>query len=72
MRRLILLTVLCVAWAPPGQISAQSLASAESGASQVLRSAAQNGTLTGLRWPRFPYYRDELTSLYTASGWRPV
>jgi murein L,D-transpeptidase YcbB/YkuD len=72
VRRLILVSVLCAAWAPPRHTGAQNLASAESGASQVLREAAQNGTLSGLRWPRFPYYRDELTSLYTASGWRPV
>ena len=72
MKRLILVGVWCAAWAPLGQGSAQSFAPVESATSQVLRAAAQNGTLAGLRWPRFPYYRDELTSLYTKSGWRPV
>jgi murein L,D-transpeptidase YcbB/YkuD len=38
----------------------------------VLREAAQTGTLAGLKWPRFPYYRDELTALYTRGGWKPV
>src|SRR5258705_3946655 len=72
MRRLIIVSALCAAWAPLSHSTAQSFASAESGTSEVLRAAARGGTLAGLRWPRFPYYRDELTSLYTASGWRPV
>ena len=72
MRRLILVSALCAAWAPLSDSTAQSFASAESRSSEVLRAAARSGTLAGLRWPHFPYYRDELTSLYTASGWRPV
>src|SRR3954468_2754383 len=69
---IMLASAWCVASAALTHAGAQTFASAESGTAQVLRSAASNGTLTGLRWPRFPYYRDELTSLYTASGWRPV
>jgi murein L,D-transpeptidase YcbB/YkuD len=61
-----------VALLPLVQARGQIFTSAESGTAQVLHAAAENGTLRGLRWPRFPYYRDELTSLYTASGWRPV
>jgi L,D-transpeptidase YcbB len=38
----------------------------------ILRDAARTGTLSGLRWPRFPYYRDELTGLYSGAGWQPV
>ena len=38
----------------------------------ILREAARTGTLPGLRWPRFPYYRDELTGLYSGAGWQPV
>jgi murein L,D-transpeptidase YcbB/YkuD len=38
----------------------------------TLKNAAQTGSLSGLRWPRFPHYRDELTKLYSGSGWRPV
>src|SRR6266576_1802487 len=72
MRRLILVSALCAAWVPLGNTNAQSPAASESGSAQVFRAAAHTGILTGLRWPRFPYYRDELTSLYSASGWRPV
>ena len=72
MRRLILVSALCAAWVPLGNTNAQNPAASESGSAQVFRAAAHTGVLTGLRWPRFPYYRDELTSLYTASGWRPV
>jgi hypothetical protein len=28
--------------------------------------------LSGLRWPRFPYYRDELTGLYSSTKWAPL
>ena len=38
----------------------------------MLREAARTGTLSGLRWPRFPYYRDELTGLYSGTSWQPV
>ena len=41
-------------------------------AAAILREAARSGTLSGLRWPRFPYYRDELTDLYSGVGWRPI
>jgi murein L,D-transpeptidase YcbB/YkuD len=45
---------------------------ADDSASAVLREVARAGTLAGLRWPRFPYYRDELTGLYSAASWQPV
>jgi murein L,D-transpeptidase YcbB/YkuD len=37
-----------------------------------LRETASSATLTGIRWPRFPDYRAELTSLYEASNWQPI
>ena len=45
---------------------------AEDTASTMIRQAARTGTLSGLRWPRFPYYRDELTGLYSGTSWQPV
>jgi L,D-transpeptidase YcbB len=38
----------------------------------ILRDVSRSGTLHGLKWPRFPYYRDELDSLYSGLGWRPA
>jgi murein L,D-transpeptidase YcbB/YkuD len=40
--------------------------------SPILHEAAQTGTLTGLKWPRFQDYRNEITRLYSANGWQPV
>jgi murein L,D-transpeptidase YcbB/YkuD len=37
-----------------------------------LREVARTGDLSGLRWPRFPDYRDALTDLYAAAFWRPI
>ncbi|MFL5509168.1 MAG: murein L,D-transpeptidase [Gemmatimonadaceae bacterium] len=51
---------------------AQTQAPNTSGGSPVLREAAKSGTLAGLKWPRFPYYRDELTALYSSRDWQPV
>ena len=45
---------------------------AEDSASTVIREAARTGALSGLTWPRFPYYRDELTGLYSGLSWQPV
>jgi len=45
---------------------------ADDSAASMLETWSRTGTLSGLRWPRFPYYRDELTSLYAATGWRPI
>jgi len=45
---------------------------ADDSAASMLETWSRAGTLSGLRWPRFPYYRDELTSLYAATGWRPI
>jgi murein L,D-transpeptidase YcbB/YkuD len=44
----------------------------EDTASTIIREAARTGTLSELRWPRFPYYRDELTGLYSGTSWQPV
>jgi murein L,D-transpeptidase YcbB/YkuD len=38
----------------------------------MLRDVSRAGVLSGLRWPRFPHHRDELTLLYSETGWRPV
>ena len=50
---------------------AQTPAQADSVA-PMLREVSRTGVLSGLRWPRFPSYRDELTALYSAVEWRPV
>lgn len=70
--RWIVTAGLLVAWVSAGHARAQSPASAATAGSPVIREAAQTGTLAGLKWSRFPYYRDELTSLYSARGWSPV
>jgi murein L,D-transpeptidase YcbB/YkuD len=51
---------------------AAAATSNEDSVATVLRTVAQRGSLSGLRWPSFPHYRDELEGLYSASGWRPV
>jgi L,D-transpeptidase YcbB len=45
---------------------------ADASVAEVLRETSRTGVLTGLRWPRFPDYRDELTALYSKNGWRAV
>ena len=50
---------------------AQGSPSADS-VTAVLRDVSRSGVLTGLRWPRFPFYRDELTALYSALEWQPM
>jgi len=61
-----------------GLLAAVSVSRASSAATHadsvasVLRNAARDGTLTDLRWPRFPHYRDELDAIYSGSGWLPV
>jgi len=72
MRRWIATTAFFAAYASAGYTGAQSPAPATSAATAVLRQAAQTGTLAGLKWPRFPYYRDELTALYTRGNWQPI
>ena len=74
MRQFIFPVLFCVAAAQATAQTPVSNASASTGSASpsVIRDAAQSGVLNGLRWPRFPYYRDELTSLYTAAGWRPL
>jgi L,D-transpeptidase YcbB len=55
----------------PGLPSDRQTASEDSVAA-MLRDVSRSGVLTELRWPRFPYYRDELTGLYSGTEWRPV
>jgi L,D-transpeptidase YcbB len=58
--------------APAAVEGVRHRAAAEDSVTAILRDAARSGTLSGLRWPRFPYYRDELTGLYSGVGWQPV
>jgi murein L,D-transpeptidase YcbB/YkuD len=60
-----LVAAVCLSRSSEGATHADSVTAA-------LRSAAESGTLTGLRWPRFPHYRDELDAIYSGSGWLPV
>ena len=72
------IVVALATWISSGHAGAQAVAGAGSGATAddsvaaVLREVSSAGILSGLRWPRFPHYRDELTALYSAAGWRPV
>jgi len=63
--------VLALALAVSFPIPAAAAAHEDSIAT-FLRGVADRGTLSGLRWPRFPYYRHELDSLYMRTGWRPL
>ena len=76
---LVVAAMLVVASPVRGGVSAPAVAAGvrhraaiEDSAATVLRDAARTGTLSGIRWPRFPYYRDELTALYSGVGWQPV
>ena len=71
MRRWMV-TALGLAWIWMIPASAISQAANSSGGSATLRGVAQTGTLAGLKWPRFPYYRDELQALYSSHNWQPV
>jgi len=67
-----MVTALGLAWIWIIPASAISQAANSSGGSAVLKGVAQTGTLAGLKWPRFPYYRDELQALYSSHNWQPV
>jgi len=58
--------------APVAAAGVRHRAAADDSVAAILREAARTGTLSGLRWPRFPHYRDELTGLYSGGGWQPV
>ncbi len=62
--------VTLVTWAASSYAAAQS--PVEESVAATLRDVSRTGVLSGLRWPRFPDYRDELTDLYAAAYWRPV
>jgi murein L,D-transpeptidase YcbB/YkuD len=73
------LAVLAVAvWGGVRHADARAGTGAVSGSARddsvasFLRNWSRTGTLSGLTWPRFPYYRDELTSVYSDVDWRPV
>ena len=52
--------------------NADPVAAHDDSVETALRATVTSGTLAGLRWPRFPPYRDELEALYSKSAWRPV
>jgi murein L,D-transpeptidase YcbB/YkuD len=58
--------------AASGQARAQAVGSDDAAVAPLLRAASSAGSLEGLRWPRFPYYRGLIDSLYARDGWRPV
>ena len=58
--------------APQGTPARSSAVSRADTIASVLRDWSRAGSLSGLRWPRFPYYRDELEALYSPVEWRPV
>jgi murein L,D-transpeptidase YcbB/YkuD len=68
--------MILATWVSSGRAGAQagsgSAATIDDSVEAMLRDVSRTGVLSGLRWPRFPYYRDELTDLYAAAGWRPV
>ena len=49
-----------------------SVAARDDSIASALRNWSRAGSLSGLRWPRFPYYRDELEGLYSPVAWRTV
>ena len=51
---------------------AQSAVSDDAAIAPMLRAASSAGALDGLRWPRFPYQRSVIDSLYASDGWRPL
>lgn len=63
------LVVTLVPWVWSGHAGAQAT---DEGLEAMLRDVSRTGVLSGLRWPRFPDYRDELTDLYAANYWRPL
>jgi murein L,D-transpeptidase YcbB/YkuD len=71
-RSLIRWSLLVAVLAAFGQARAQSAGSDDAAVAPMLRAASSAGTLDGLRWPRFPYYRALIDSLYASDGWRPV
>jgi L,D-transpeptidase YcbB len=78
-RLLSIVVATCVVAAVPGvgathssTLSVRHTGAAADSVATMLRDAARTGTLPGLRWPRFPYYRDELTGLYSGTSWQPV
>ena len=49
-----------------------SVAARDDSIASALRRWSREGRLSGLRWPRFPYYRDELEGLYSPVKWQTV
>ena len=46
-------------------------AAVEDSVATILRDAARTGTLSGVRWPRFPSYREALSAFYSGAEWQP-
>jgi L,D-transpeptidase YcbB len=69
----VLTFVLCVVSRFAGaQAGVGSGATVDEAVATMLREVSRTGVLSGLKWPRFPDYRDELTDLYAAAYWRPL
>lgn len=72
------IVVAFATWISSGHAGAQAVAGVGSSATTddnvatMLQEVSRAGVLSGLRWPRFSDYRDELTELYAGAGWRPV
>lgn len=73
---LVIMVVLAVQTSRPAEPVPVSVGwqavSANDSVSALLRDWSRAGTLSGMRWPRFRYYRDELTALYSPRDWRPI
>jgi len=58
--------------APAARADTGPVSARDDSVTTILRDVAQRGVLSGIRWPRFPYFRAELETLYTRAGWRPI
>jgi murein L,D-transpeptidase YcbB/YkuD len=68
--RLVLLgAVVLVVLAP---LRAAPAPETEAEASRVLRQVVAEARHPSLRWPRFPWYQDEMVGLYEPVGYRPI
>lgn len=68
----ILLTACASSSAVDARAATMSGSAHDDSVTAIIHHGAQHGTLAGLRWPRFPYYRDQLLALYAGSGGRPI
>lgn len=61
-----------VASRPATAADAVSASAHDDSIATMLRDVSKRGDLHDMRWSRFPYYRDELETLYSGSGGRPL